>query len=217
MKYFIAILFLSFLSSASYSQKPKPAAGSAAMGYPVTPAVKSTEKYSDSVQFKAEFKELYGLIKASPTVDERTEKIFGSMARMFKARGVDSGEAYSSVMKTIDKSMDEKILYDEYRKDFSAEELKPMIVFFKTPAGRHYLEVEGSLSSARGQAIDGYVRRTIMSAVTPMMKPVEAPPRAPGAMNRPNLPPSAGGVVTRPGLPTQTSPNAPPDSTGGHR
>jgi len=218
MKYLITILFLPLLYAMSFAQRsPVERPTVAAHGTGFAPGrtlgegegVNPAEKYSDSVQFKAEFKELYALIKPTPTVSERAERSFESMSRMFKARGVDSVATYDSVMKVLDQSMDEKILYETYRRDFSAEELKPLIAFFKTSAGKHYLEIEGQLMAARSQAIDGYVRRTITSVITPMMKPMTRPQS--GTMGRPSMRPGEGPLEGTPPIPP------PPVSNGNSR
>jgi hypothetical protein len=115
---------------------------------------------------------------------------------------VDSAKAYDSVMKNLNPEMDKDILFKTYRAQFSAAELKPMIAFFKTPAGKHYLEVESKLFSARALDIDQYVRAAVQRIIGPMGKQLETPPsfkgNAPG-MGRPGMQP-----------PTPPTPPAPP-------
>ena len=143
--------------------------------------------YKDSVQFKAEFNALYPLIRPTPNVRERAEAMLGRMGPMFRARGIDSVKARDTAMNAIDPAMDKKLLFDAYRAEFSASELKPLAAFFKTPAGKHFLEVEGRLFLARNGEIDQYIARTIYRAIMPMMKPM--PPRPEGVMP-PAPPPS---------------------------
>src|ERR1700733_7068311 len=154
MKKYLVLSVLLFASSAFAQQPgmPPQMGGGRMMGAPPMEK-KPYVAYADSVQFKAQFKELLPLIRPTPTVQERAEKMFARMAPMFKTRGVDSAKAYDTVMKSIDKSKDEEILFDAYREAFSAEELKTVTTFFKSPAGKHYLEVEGKLSDARGRLI----------------------------------------------------------------
>ena len=201
MKYLIAILFLTLFSVNGFAQSESSAIARGPAMKPGIPASKAEVKYPDSTAFNAEFKELYPLIKPTPTVSERTDRTFEMMSRMFKARGVDSAKAYEAVMKSVDKSMDQKILFDEYRKNFTAEELKSIIAFYKSPAGKHFLEVEGPLMQARGQAIDSYVHREIAMTITPLMKPVT--PQERGAMNH-GIPPG------HPGAPGMGAPHEPP-------
>lgn len=144
--------------------------------------------YPDSVAFKAEFKELYPLIKPTPDIHERAETMFQRMSRMFKARGIDSAVAYDSVMKALNPAKEEEILYDAYRANFSAEELKAIVEFFKTPAGKHYLEVENAMMMARNTDIDRYVNQTIQRTIMPMAKPVAPAPGGPQS-GMPPMPP----------------------------
>lgn len=137
---------------------------------------KLKDSYPDSVAFNATFKELLPLIRPMPTIRERAQTMVSHMGNMFRSRGIDSVKAYDSVMKGIDPNMDEKILFTAYRAEFSAEELKSMIPFFKTPAGKHYLEVENHLTTARNGQIDIYISRTVNKIVVPMGKQMDMPP-----------------------------------------
>ncbi len=161
------------------------------MGEPPTPMLKSS--YPDSTAFNAEFKELFQIIKPTPSIKERAEAMLGRMGHLFQVRQIDSVKAYDSVMKVLDHNMDEKILFNAYRAQFTAEELKTMIPFFKTPTGKHYLEVEPHLIAARNGEIDQYVNKTVNRTVMPMGKQPETPPSmrggAPGSMGMPPPPP----------------------------
>ncbi len=180
MKYFISILFLCFSTSLIHAQP-----GMRPMEDLQAPPKHGP--YKDSVQFKAEFNALYPLIRPTPNVRERAETMLGRMGPMFRARGIDSVKARDTAMNAIDPAMDKKLLFDAYRAEFSASELKPLAAFFKTPAGQHFLEVEGRLFLARNGEIDQYIARTIYRAIMPMMKPM--PPRPEGVMP-PAPPPS---------------------------
>jgi len=216
MKYnFILFTFL-FISSAALAQEPggappppmMPPGGESMM--PPSRDRKPAIAYPDSVQFNATFKELYPLIRPTPTVQERAETVFTRNLRMFKSRGVDSAKAYDTAMAAIDKSRDQKILFKAYREAFTAEELKSMVAFFKTPAGKHYLEVESKMLDARTKSIDIYVQQTIGSAVAPMEKPVERKPRPRPGM--PGAPPGAPGMPGAPGDPQAPPPPPTPPS-----
>jgi uncharacterized protein DUF2059 len=147
--------------------------------------------YPDSTAFNAAFKELYQFIKTTPSVKERAENMLGQMGHLLQTRGIDSVAAYDSVMKNIDAQQDEKLLFIAYRAKFTAEELKPFITFFKTSAGKHYLEEESYLYSARSGEVDQYVRGEVHRILSTMGKPMETPPsmrQAPG-MGQPGMPP----------------------------
>ena len=172
---------------------------------PAHPGMEMTvlkSSYPDSTAFNAAFKELLPLIRPTPTIKERAETMIGHMGHMFQARGIDSAKAYDSVMKNIDPAMDEKLLFNAYRAQFSAEELKSMIPFFKTAAGKHYLEVEAHLVSARTSEIEMYVNRTVNKTVMPMGKQMEMPPSL-----RTGAPPTA-----HPGMTPPPNQPAPPPS-----
>jgi hypothetical protein len=198
MKYSFILLTVLFIASTAFGQEP------GMTPPPMTPTgmtmsrqMKPPVDYSDSVKFNATFKELFPLIRPMPTVQERAQFAFTRMLRMFKQRGVDSARAYDTIMKLIDKSRDEKILFNAYRENFTAEELKSIVAFFKTPAGKHYLEIEDKVMSARTKMIDQYVQQTVTAAVAPMEKPIERKPRPgmpggppmPGAPGAPPVPP----------------------------
>ena len=194
MKHIITVLSIVFISSAAFAQRPgmppgPPGSHPAHPMMPSAPALKAS--YPDSTAFNAAFKELLPLIRPTPNVKERAQDMLDRMSRMFKARGVDSVKAYDSVMKGIDPSMDEKILFTAYRAQFSAEEIKEMIPFFKSAVGKHYLEVENHLFGARNGEIDSYVRTTVNKIVMPMGKKPDTPPSM--KPSDPNL--------TRPGTP----------------
>jgi hypothetical protein len=206
MKYYLVLFTVFFIASTALAQGPgtppmmPPPGGQRMMPHQTRPDT----AYADSVQFNATFKELYPLIRPTPNVQERAEATYTRMLRMFKQRGVDSAKGYDSAMAAIDKSKDQKILFKAYREAFSAEELKAMVTFFKTPAGKHYLEVESKLVDARSKAIDQYVNQTINMAVAPMEKPMERKPRPgmPGAPGAPGAPPSPGAPPVPPVPPT---------------
>ena len=189
MKYPLTVFFVCFLTSMAIAQP-----GMMPMrNMPAPPPVKHGP-YKDSVEFKAEFDALYPYIRPTPNVRERAEKMIAQMGPMLRARGIDSVKAHDTAMKAIDPTMDKQILFEAYRAAFTAEELKPLAAFFKTPAGKHYLEVEGPIFAARNSEIDQSIARTVYHAVMPMMKPMPPPQ---GGMPRPPMAP-----MTQPVPPT---------------
>ncbi len=159
MKYFFSLLFLS-LSVSAFAQP----------GYaPTRLETKPNTIYKDSAEFNKVFAELYPLIKPTPNPRERAEAMLSHLGMQFRARGIDSAKAYDTAMKAIDPNMDREILYDAYRKEFTAQELKSLVNFFKMPVGTHYLEVEGSLFAARNSMIQEAVARKVFEAIMPMM------------------------------------------------
>ena len=191
MKYPLSLLFVCFLTSLAIAQPGM-------MPMPHGQKAPPHGPYKDSVQFKTEFDALYPLIRPTPDVRERAKIMLARMTPMLKSRGIDSATAYDTAMKALDPMADKRILFDAYRAEFSAEELKPLAAFFKTPAGKHYLEVETPLVAARDRDIEQYIAQTMYRAITPMMKPMPTHPgepmpprpmRAPG-MTPPMYPPS---------------------------
>ncbi len=211
MKNITIVLSLFLMVSTASAQTPPgsppmpPAIHPGHPGMETMTALKSS--YPDSAAFQTEFNELYVLIKPTPDIQERTETSLRRMSQRFKAQSIDSATAYDSVKKAIDPSMDQKILFNAYRSQFSAEDLKTIVVFFKTPAGKHYLEVENKLFPARNSEIDQYVGRTINKIVMPMGKP---PTPRPG-MGRPGmLPPPNQPGMPPPNQPAPPTPPTPP-------
>jgi hypothetical protein len=182
MKYLFSLVLLSLVVvTAQAQQRPMTQATQ-------RPAVAHEAPKGDTAKLKAAFKELYPLIRPTPSIKERTEQALHRMDRMFKMQGVDSAKAWDSVMKAINPSQDEEILYNVYSENFTPEELKSLATFFKTPTGKHYLEVDQRLSAAHQQT-EQYIMRTINMVTAPMRKPTERrPPGAPGAPNVPGAP-----------------------------
>jgi Uncharacterized protein conserved in bacteria (DUF2059) len=203
MKNIVIVLSFLLMASGAFAQTPggvppgmppgmpPPMSGGAHIPHPPMETTVLKSSYPDSTAFNAAFKELYAIIKPTPTIKERTETMMEHMSHMFQARGIDSVAAYDSVMKAVDFNKDEKILFTAYRAQFSAEEIKAMIPFFKTPTGKHYLEVETHLVTARNTEINQYVNQTVNNAVRPLSKGVMTPPsmrgNAPG-MGQPGTP-----------------------------
>lgn len=197
MKYLLTFLFLSLGTVQAVSQTKAPAAHPSTVTHEVTKA--------DSAKLKAAFKELFPLIRPTPTVKERAEMNLKRMSRMFTMQGIDSAKAHDSVMAAINPNEDEVLLYNAYAENFSPDELKSLATFFKTPAGKHYLEVEQRLINGR-QQVEQYINRTISMVTAPMRKPTERKPGAPGA---PGMPPRMRpGMRPAPGQPP-TAPEAP--------
>jgi Uncharacterized protein conserved in bacteria (DUF2059) len=197
MKHIVTFLSVLLMASAAFAQTPgmpppmQPGAHPMHTPVPMEATVLKSS-YPDSTAFNAAFKELFLLIRPTPNVKERVETMFSHISRGFQVRGIDSAKAYDSVMREVDFSKDEKILFAAYRAQFSAEEIKSMIPFFKSSAGKHYLEVEGHLVNARNGEIDRYVNQTVNEITRPMGKqPQPSPPmRKPLApnMGQPGMP-----------------------------
>ncbi len=213
MKHIVIVLSVLCMASIAFAQVPSMSppvhlpGTNKMMPPPVEPVVLKSS-YPDSVAFNAEFKELYPLVKATPTVKERAETMLAHMGTMYAKQGIDSAKAYDSVMKNLDFEKDKLLLFNAYRAQFSAEELKPIIAFYKTPTGKHYLEVESYLYSARVGQIDQYVRGNVYGVLKRMGKPVETPngmrkPMPPGmgqpGMGQPGMQPP--GMVPQPPTP----------------
>lgn len=127
--------------------------------------------YADSAEFNKAFVELYSIIKPKVSIQERTDKIFTSMARSFDRTGVDSVKAYEAVMKGVDPKLDHELIYTTYRSQLTAEELKGWIAFLKTPAGKKVLAVGEKLLAADDKQIDSQVRRNVNTAIAPLRQP----------------------------------------------
>lgn len=137
-------------------------------------AVAKHGPYKDSVEFNKAFAELYPLIRPTPNVRESAETMIARMAPMFRARGIDSAKAYDTAMKAIDPTMDRTILFNAFRAEFSAEEMRSLVAFFKTPVGQHYLEVEPPILMARTREIQEGIAQTIYRSLEPMMRTAAA-------------------------------------------
>jgi hypothetical protein len=162
------VLAFLFIASAAIAQPTKqPVLGNLPPGRSLVEPVKKS--YPDSTKFNATFHELYAAIKPASSVHERFNLQWNRMWRMFKARGLDSVVAIDTILKALDTNMDYKILYNEYRDQFSADELQEVTRFVKSPAGKKFLEAEPRLIAARTGAVDQYVRSTITNITTPMM------------------------------------------------
>ena len=223
MKYLIILAVLLTAASAGQAQMSKEPPLQMPPGRTAAPPV-APKSYPDSVKFKEAFKELFLLIKPAQSVRERTQNAFLGMSRSFKTRGVDSAKAWDSVSKKIDDNQDEKILFDAYRKEFTAEELKSITTFMKSPAGKHYFEVEAHLSSAKSMLTTS-VQRGVQATVGPMMKPIERPAGLPGGpggrrppmgrpgMMRDSLGRPIPGAPPSPGVPPTPPPSPDPNKS----
>lgn len=165
MRHTILVAFL-LCASTAFAQVKKPMIGNLPPGRSLEPVHKP---HADSVKFNAAFRELYPIIKPPGSVREHAEAQWAHMWRMYKTRGLDSLVTHDSIMHAIDTNMQYDILYNEYRDQFSAEELQSLVGFFKSAAGKHFLEVEPRLFAARNGALDQYVRSTMNSVTTPML------------------------------------------------
>jgi hypothetical protein len=212
MKSIVSIVLVSFIALSANAQQKTPA--QAAQKAPALatqrPAAQAQAPKGDTVKLRAAFKELYPLIRPAQSMKERTELALRRMDRMFKMQGVDSAKAHDSVMAAINPNQEEEILYNVYADNFSPDEIKAFAAFFKTPAGKHYLEVENRLTGARQQS-EQYINRTINLVTAPMRKPREPrDPNAPGmpARQRPGMRPAPG---QGPGQAPAPAPTTPPE------
>ncbi|MDP4200225.1 MAG: DUF2059 domain-containing protein [Bacteroidota bacterium] len=221
MKYLLSIVLVLLLASSAMAQKPKAPKEKLAPGRTAATEEKAPPQ-SDSVKFKAAFKELYPLIRVTPTIKERAEAQLQRMSRMFKMQGIDSAHAVDSVMLALNPNEDETILFNAYRENFTADELKSLVAFFKTPSGKHYLEIEPRLVGARSGQIEQYIQRTINTVIMPMRKPMQRPPGmgpgGPGGMRGPGMRPRPGMRPGQPGMPPEgmPPPPEPPVMDSGH-
>ncbi|HEY3873957.1 MAG TPA: DUF2059 domain-containing protein [Candidatus Kapabacteria bacterium] len=201
---FLAVAATSFAQSQVMAPPMRPMSGrpgGAPFGAPHL-----QKSYSDSTEFASAFKQLFPLVKPEPTVHERAERMLQQQSRSFKARGIDSAKAYDSVMKVVNSKMDSIIIFDAYREEFTAKELKPLVEFFKSAAGKHYLEVEQHIVAARTMAIDNYVSREVQRTLNMMGKRMEMP-----VGTHPGMKPGM-----RPGMPMRkpmNAPDGPPEPT----
>jgi hypothetical protein len=223
MKYLFVLVLGVALSQPTHAQQPTPAQAAPAQATPGHPALRPTARpnmqrpqagapigtqptegkalsTADSAKLKAAFKELYSSIRPAQTMKERTDMALRRMDRMFKMQGIDSAKAHDSVMAAINMNQDEALLFNAYADAFTADEIKSLATFFKTPAGKHYLEVEPRLIGAKSQ-VDQYIQRTVNMVTMPMRKPVEhkeGTPGAPGMRPRPGMRPGGAPVPTPP-------------------
>src|ERR1041385_4725830 len=171
MKYFLSLVLVSLVAVSASAQSR----ASKTLAPKETVAKEAVSKEGvkvDSAKLKAAFKELYPLIRPVQTIKEHAESSLLTRERMFKMQGVDSAKAHDSVMAVLDPTMDEKLYFDTYAANFTPEEMKALATFFKAPGGRHFLEVEPRLGTARAQ-VDQYINRTITIVTNPMRKPIE--------------------------------------------
>jgi hypothetical protein len=225
MKHILTLFSLLCITSSVFAQTPgTPPPGMPGQGMPPPMRMGGTmpqpvvlkSSYPDSTAFNEEFKQLYPLIKPTPSITERAEMILAHSGNLYHNQGVDSVKARDSVMARLNPHMDDTLLYRAYRAQFTAEELKPIIAFFKTPAGKHFLEVESYTMSARTGQIDQYVKSNVHNVLSKMAKPVEMPngmrkPPAPGSMPPGMMPPgSMPPGATSTGMPQPPTPPTPP-------
>lgn len=190
MKYYLSFLLLFVFVTATSAQPgmiPPMHPGMMPNMHPVV----NHGPYKDSVEFKKAFEELYPLIRPTPNVRESAEAMLSHMGPMLRTRGIDSAKAYDTAMKALDPNLDRTILFNAYRAEFSAEEMKSLVAFFKTPVGQHYLEVEGQIVMARTREIQEGVAQTVYRALEPMMRAAAPKPdhSAPSQHPHPPVPP----------------------------
>lgn len=146
------------------------------------PSTKGPKSYDDSVEFAKTFKEIYPLIKPKQSVKEIADQQFGRLSRGFAKLGVDSAEMYKMAMTNLDTNAGEKIVFDVYRKNLTAKELKAYLNFIKTAEGKKIVEVLPQLQRSQSE-VNGYALKTLNTNLAPLrqkqneMMKKEQPPR----------------------------------------
>ena len=157
-----------------------------------TPLDKS---YPDSVEFNKAFEEFYPLVQPKESVMKRVTDQFIRLIPSYKARGVDSAAAYKALMKAVDTNHDHQFMYVEYRRIFSAEELKAYTQFLKTPTGKKVLESQMNIARASVEP-SGYATQIVSRTIAPMAHVPDAPPH--GMMPPHGMPMRPQGAQTPP-------------------
>jgi len=140
------------------------------------------KKYEDSAEFAKTFKEIYPLVKPKQSVKEQADQYYSRMSRGFAKLDMDSVEMYKMAMKNLDTNASEKLIFDVYRKNLSAKELKAYLAFIKSPEGKKVMDVMPQLQRAQTET-GGYVSKTINANLAPLrqkqmeMMKKEQPPR----------------------------------------
>lgn len=139
--------------------------------------VQPPRQYADSNEFNKAFKEFYPIVQPKVTMQERFEKLFKQQSRSFAKQGVDSARAYEAASKALDPNFDREHIFNSYRAQLTAEELKTLTQFFKTSAGQKFLTSGAKLLAANGLEIEQQLRRVVTTAIAPLRKPVARPVR----------------------------------------
>jgi hypothetical protein len=171
----MCLLYL-VLSTTAFTQKAKKSSAKsatdpAATATPLEPATKKTtpaaKPVQDSAEFVKTFKEFYPLVKPKQSIREMADQYYARVSRGFAKLELDSAETYKMAMKNLDTSADERIFFDNYRKNLSAKELKAYLAFLKTPEGKKVIEVMPMLQRSSSET-NGYVSKTINTNIAPL-------------------------------------------------
>ena len=163
----VSIFLLLICSAVSYSQIPPPPIVPGMMPGRTMDNPPLAESYADSAEFAKIFSEYYQTIKPAKSVKEDMEQYFQNMSRAFAMQGIDSAEAAKAAFANIDENAYEKIYFDTYRRNLSAQELKKYMEFIKTPEGKHISEILPNLQRPAMESMM-YVQKTINMNLIPV-------------------------------------------------
>ena len=167
-------LALSITAQAQKKKTPPPPPDPTVQKAPLTPEMakqptgtKEVKKYDDSAEFAKTFKEIYPLIKPKQSVKEQADQYYSRMSRGFAKLEMDSAEMYKMAMTNLDTNASEKLIFDVYRKNLTAKELKAYLTFINSPEGKKVMEVMPQLQRSQSET-SGYVSKTINANLAPL-------------------------------------------------
>ncbi|HEY6170681.1 MAG TPA: DUF2059 domain-containing protein [Candidatus Kapabacteria bacterium] len=146
------------------------------------PATTTPRSFEDSAEFAKTFKELYPLVKPKQSIKEIADQQYTRLSRGFTKVDMDSAQMYKMAMTNLDTNAGEKIIFDIYRKNLSAKELKGYLNFLKTAEGKKIVEVMPQLQRSQAE-VNGYALKTLNTNLAPIrqkqneMMKKEQPPR----------------------------------------
>ena len=140
--------------------------------------------YRDSTEFNKIFEQLYPVVRPVVSMHDKADLQLRRLIHFLTARGIDSLAAYRKGMAAIDTSLEHEVLFRAWRDNFNAKELSTLLTFFRTPLGKHLLEVEEQLVFARTRELDNYVTRTIAGVLSPMMRQATPPTLGPAPKSK---------------------------------
>jgi len=147
-----------------------------------SPTAKGPKSYEDSAEFAKTFKEIYPLVKPKQSVKEMADQQYARISRGFTKLDMDSAQMYKMAMTNLDTNAGQKIIFDIYRKNLSAKELKGYLNFLKTTEGKKIVEVMPQLQRSQAE-VNGYALKTLNTNLAPLrqkqneMMKKEQPPR----------------------------------------
>lgn len=145
-------------------------------------ATKTPKSYEDSAEFAKTFKEAYPLIKPKQSIKEMADQQYVRLSRGLTKVEMDSAQMYKMAMTNLDTNAGEKIMFDIYRKNLSAKELKVYLNFIKSTEGKKIIEVMPQLQRSQSE-VNGYALKTLNTNLAPLrqkqmeMVKKEQPPR----------------------------------------